>query len=425
MRAVLWLMALFCVAVAGALFAGSNQSTVTVFWHPYRVDLSLNLVLLGVALVFLLLHLALRAVSGLLSIPKQARSWRMSQKERAIQAALLDSLSNLVSGRFVRARKAAELVVSLEDSLHNSGEQLAHAGRLRTLSHLLAAESAHAVQDRTRRDAHFRKALEHSEKRDAVDARDGVHLRAARWAFEDRDAGAAVQWLDHLSQGASRRTVSLRLRFKAARLARKTAQALETARMLIKHRAFSESAGKSIARGLAIEMLSSAHDQAQMHTAWNGLDAAEQKMPEVAIEAAERLLGLGGEVTVSRQWLLPVWDSMVKGEIEVTSTQKIRLVRVLELGFSAAEAAPDGQWLARIESAQAANPRDAALLYLAGVVCMRLKLWGKAQQMLKQSLHTINDAELRRDAWRALAALAEQRQDAIATAQAFREAAKR
>jgi HemY protein len=195
--------------------------------------------------------------------------------------------------------------------------------------------------------------------------------------------------------------------------------------MLIKHRAFSESAGKSIARGLAIEMLSSAHDQAQMHTAWNGLDAAEQKMPEVAIEAAERLLGLGGEVTVSRQWLLPVWDSMVKAEIEVTSTQKIRLVRVLELGFSAAEAAPDGQWLARIESAQAANPRDAALLYLAGVVCMRLKLWGKAQQMLKQSLHTINDAELRRDAWRALAALAEQRQDAVATAQAFREAAKR
>jgi HemY protein len=56
---------------------------------------------------------------------------------------------------------------------------------------------------------------------------------------------------------------------------------------------------------------------------------------------------------------------------------------------------------------------------------MRLKLWGKAQQMLKQSLHTINDAELRRDAWRALAALAEQRQDAVATAQAFREAAKR
>ena len=46
MKAALWLLALFGVAVAIALFAGNNQGTVTVFWPPYRVDLSLNLVLL-------------------------------------------------------------------------------------------------------------------------------------------------------------------------------------------------------------------------------------------------------------------------------------------------------------------------------------------------------------------------------------------
>ena len=42
MRAALWLLALFGAAVAVALFAGSNQGTITVFWPPYRVDLSLN-----------------------------------------------------------------------------------------------------------------------------------------------------------------------------------------------------------------------------------------------------------------------------------------------------------------------------------------------------------------------------------------------
>ena len=46
MRAALWLLALFGVAVAIALFAGNNQGTVTLFWPPYRIDLSLNLVLL-------------------------------------------------------------------------------------------------------------------------------------------------------------------------------------------------------------------------------------------------------------------------------------------------------------------------------------------------------------------------------------------
>jgi len=39
MRGALWLVALFGVAVATALVAGSNQSTVTVFWQPYRIDL--------------------------------------------------------------------------------------------------------------------------------------------------------------------------------------------------------------------------------------------------------------------------------------------------------------------------------------------------------------------------------------------------
>ena len=39
-------MGLFAGAVALALFTGDNDGTVTVFWPPHRVDLSVNLVLL-------------------------------------------------------------------------------------------------------------------------------------------------------------------------------------------------------------------------------------------------------------------------------------------------------------------------------------------------------------------------------------------
>ena len=56
---------------------------------------------------------------------------------------------------------------------------------------------------------------------------------------------------------------------------------------------------------------------------------------------------------------------------------------------------------------------------------MRLRLWGKAQQLLKQSLAILQESELRRDTWLALAQLAEQRQDAQAAAEAYREAAKK
>ena len=424
MRAALWLMALFAVAAASALFAGNNPGTVTLFWAPYRVDLSLNLVLLILLVVFVISHLALRAISATLRLPQQARRWRRQQKERAIYAALLDSLSHLVAGRFIRARKSAELVVSLEESVTRADETLAYSGRLRAITHLLAAESAHALQDKTVRDAHFQQALQNASHRDAQDVRDGVQLRAARWAFDDRDAPAAMEWLNQLPQGASRRTVALRLRFKAARLAGQTRQALELARLLTKHRAFSESAGKSIARGLAIELLGSAHDPVQLQRAWDALDAAQQQLPDVAMEAAARLLQLGGDAQLVRQWLLPVWSSMTTPGDALALTQRVRLVRVLEQSFGEGDAAPDSGWLSRIESAQIANPRDAVLLYLAGVVCMRLNLWGKAQQLLKQSLSLLQDNGLKRDAWRALAQMAEQRQDTQAATEAYRQALK-
>lgn len=424
MRAALWLLALFAVAVATALFAGNNQGTVTLYWPPYRVDMSLNLVLLLLALAFVTLHLALRALSGLLHIPVQAKRWRLLYKERAMHEALLDSLSHLVAGRFVRARKAAELVVTLEESLRSSEEHTAHGVRLRSMSHLIAAESAHALQDRGRREQHFQSALELTQARDALDSRDGVLMRAARWSLDDRDAASSLEWLDQLPQGTARRTIALRLRFKAARLAGQSRAALEAVRLLTKHRAFSEVAGAGIARGLALEILRSAHDPMQLQRAWESLEIAEQLMPEVAMEAAERCLLLGGDVALSRQWVLPLWTAMAERLDALGPSLRVRMVRVLEKGFAQAAGTPDAPWLQRIESLQLANPGDPLLQYLAGVMCARLELWGKAQQMLRQSLTMLKDSNLKRDAWRALAELAEQRQDKTAAAQAYKEAAK-
>lgn len=424
MRAALWFLGLFGMAVAIALFAGNNQGTITVFWPPHRVDLSLNLVLLLLALLFLTLHVALRALAALFAIPGHARSWRIQHQERAMHVALLDALSHLVAGRFIRARKAAEVVLSRETALTRSGETLIYSGHLRALAHLLAAESAQALQDKGAREDHFRQALEHASRRDAQGTREGVQLRAARWAIEDRDAQASLQWLDELPQGASRRTIALRLRLKASRMARHTRLAMETARLLAKHRAFSEVAAQGLLRGLALELVSTAHDPDQAQTVWNQLDAAERLMPEVAIEAALRLMKLGGSVEVARQWLLPVWDRMVAHPDGLTDGQRINLIQALESGFAMASGAPEAAWLTRIENAQLANPGDAAMQYLAGITCMRLQLWGKAQQLLKQALPRLQNSGLERNAWKALAELAEQRGDVEASMQAWQNAAK-
>ena len=415
MRAALWLLALFGVAVAIALFAGNNQGTVTVFWPPYRVDLSLNLVLLLLFAAFVFMHAALGALAALFDLPRQALRWRAQQKERALVASLLDAISHLVAGRFIRARKSAEAALAQEKSLAASGERLPNAGQVRTLAHLLAAESAQALQDRPARQQHLQQALEQSAARDAQETHEGALLRAARWSLDDRDPQAAMAWLRELPQGVSRRTVALRMKLKAARLAGQTAEALETARLLAKHRAFSPAAAQSIVRGLAVDLLNSAHDAAQLQRAWNSLEAPERAMAELAVHAAQRLTSLGGDAQLAREWLLPVWER----QQTLGSVLQVKLVAALEDGLESL----DGAWLARIESAQRADPRSATLQYLAGMACMKRQLWGKAQQLLTQAAMGLQDLKLHRKAWRALARLAEERGDAEAAQLAYQRAA--
>jgi len=424
MRAALWFLGLFGVAVAIALFAGNNQGTITVFWPPYRVDLSLNLVVLLLALFFLVLHVASRALAALFAMPGHARSWRIQHQERAMHVALLDALSHMMAGRFIRARKAAEVVLARESAMARSGETLAYSARLRSLSHLLAAESAQSLQDTVAREDHLRQSLEQASRRDAQETREGVQLRAARWALEDHDAQGALQWLNDLPQGASRRTLALRLRLQAARMAHQTQLALETARLLAKHRAFSDVAAPGILRSLALDLVLTAYDPDQLQTVWSQLDEAERLMPEVAIEASSRMLKVGGDIELARNWLLPVWDHMLAQPGALTDMQRISLIRALESSFAMASGAPEAPWLTRIEQAQLADPADSNLQYLAGMTCMRLQLWGKAQQLLQHALPKLQDAGLARNAWAALAELADQRGDVVAATQAWKNAAK-
>lgn len=422
MRAALWLLALFAVAAAVALFAGNNHGTISVFWPPWRVDLSLNLVLLLLFGAFVFLHVALRALSALFSLPVRARQWRMQQKERALHGALLDATTQLAAGRFSRARKAAQAALTQEAALTDMGTRLPQGPQVRALAHLLAAESAQALQDGRARDEHLRLALDEGATR-AVSAspevREGAQLRAAGWALEDRDAPAALSWLEEMPQGAQRRTLALRLRLKAARLDRRTLEALETARLLAKHRAFSEPAAQSIVRGLAVELLTGAHDQAQLLRAWSQLDPVERGLPDVAIHGAQRMIALHGDLALARAWLLPVWSRMIELPQGLDEGLKVKLGQVLEASLDAV----DSEWLARIETAQRANPRDAHLQYLAGMACMKRQLWGKAQQLLTQAGQGLQDPNMHRRAWSALARLAEERGDTEQAADAWKRAA--
>lgn len=428
MRAALWLITLFALAAAAAWLAGHNQGTVTLFLSPYRIDLSLNLVLLVLGLVVLVIVLAQQALSALLSLPQQAHRWRLQQKERAAHAAMLDAISQFMAGRFLRARKAAQNTLDKEALLSEAGLELDHAVALRSLAHLMAAESAHALQDRDVRQTHFQAALAAAKQAPSVESRtlnDGIQLRAARWLLDDRNAPASLALLQTLPSATARRMVAMRLQLKAARLAGQPAQALDTAVLLAKHRAFTPAAADSLVRSLILTWLSHTHDADSVQRLWLKLSLKQRAMPDMVAEATLRFLSLGGAGATARTWLQPLWEPLQSNKSSPwTSDQLARMVQALDASWADAPVSEARTWLARVEAAQQAQPQDPRWQFLAGMLFLRHQLWGKAQGFLSQSVKGLQTPALKRQAWCALAELAEQRQDFPAATAAWKQAAK-
>lgn len=427
MRSVFWLLGLATLAVALALLVGHNPATLTLFWPPYRFDVSFNFVVFALIAAFVLLHLALRAIAVLRELPAQAQRWRGQQVERAVVGAVMDALSHQLSGRFVRAQSAAQY--ALDQLASAAVAQWPRRDQLQLLAHLLLAESAQSLQNRARRDQHLQAALAPQLAKNAPEVYEGALLRAVRWAVEDRDLHTARNRLAELPQGAARRIQALRLKLRVARLGGATTEALETARVLAKHRAFTPLVARSIVRGLALDALAQAHDLQQLQTVWHKLDSAERAMPELALAAAQRanqlaeLSGAGADDTdrlaaagLVRAWLEPLWQAFAS----LDTAQQSLCVQVLEPGLSQL----DARWLARLEQAQQQLPHNPYLQYLSGQACLQRQLWGKAAQLLGQAGQSLQEPVLLRRTWCALAELAQERGDESAAQAAWKKAAQ-
>lgn len=425
MRSVFWLLGLAAIAVSLALLVGGNEALLTLFWPPYRFDMSFNFVLFCLVAGFVLGYLALRAIAMLRELPRQARRWRELQVERAAVAGVLDALSLQLAGRFVRAQAAA--LGALEQLEAQPSVPLPRREQMQALAHLLVAESAQALQKTEERDAHLQTAMNPAWRKEYPDVFEGAALRATRWAIEDRDVGAARHWLAELPHGAVRRIQALRLKLRVARLGGGTDEALETARLLAKHRAFTSEVAVSIVRGLALDALRQAHDLTQLQGVWGRLENQERAMPELALAAAQRANDLRvadpeasdeertAAGTLVQRWLEPVWIRFT----DLDSTQQKDLVTLVEPGLAELDAAG----LARLEQLQRQWPNNAFLQYLAGQACMRRQLWGKAEQLLRQASNSLSDAVLLRRAWCSLAVLAEERNDTGTALEAWKTAA--
>jgi HemY protein len=395
MRLVIWVILLFAAAVVSAAALSQNDGLVSIFYGGTRIDTSLNVFVVALVLFVVVLFVALKAVNGLLAMPRRAHEWRELKRERAAHAALRVAHAEYLAARFNRASKAARQALDLQQDVEVLRGDREFAG----LAHLIAAASLHRVQDRRGRDERARKVEElTSGVLSGSVVLDGARLLMAEWALDDRDAERGLEALRALPPGVARRTQALRLRLQAARMARKPVEALQTARLLAKHQGFSQIAAQSLLRSLAVDVVCAAHDEEQLLRAWQSLDPADRRDVVVGARAAVRARDLG-RVDLGRDYLAPHWGELSTMDADERATLAVALIDcVAGLG---------SEWLPRVEAALAARGQEPAIVAAAGMVFAERQLWGKARRPLEQTAHTASlPGRVRRHALRRLAFIA-------------------
>ncbi|KQQ89074.1 heme biosynthesis protein HemY [Massilia sp. Leaf139] len=364
-------------AIGIAVTARFNPGNVVFFYPPHRIDMSLNLFVVLMGLLFLALYGLARAIVSTLRMPQRVAAYRQRKREREGNKGLRDALKALFEGRFGHAEKAAMRAAELPE---NAG-----------LAALIGARAAHRMREPARRDAWL-----------AGVAHDNA-LKTARLMtviellVDDHQPEAALAAVDELNASGQRHIHALQWSMKANQQARNWPEVLRLVRILDKRKALHPALASRL-REMAYEALLSeeGRDPEAIRRVWASVPAQDRTKPYIAARAAAAFnaSGLPDEArVVAEEALKAGWDE-----------------RVVRAYRDAAGPAGSPTLLAQIEHCEAwlrERPNDPELALALGSLCLRQKLWGKAQRYLEQALSDATQSSMVRDIHLKLAQLHE------------------
>jgi HemY protein len=390
-RGLLWLAVLFVIAVALATVGRFDAGQVLLVYPPYRVDVSLNLFIVGVVVAFLLLYAILRFARNIVTMPRRVAAYRARMRTEKANSALRDAVGNLYAGRFSRAEKAAR------DSLVEEKNKGA-AG-------LIAALAAHRLHEYARRD----EWLAQVEDPELQEAR---LMATADMRADGRDADGALAALTEMRSQGGRRIHAQQIALRAQQQLKNWSEVLKLVKTLEKREALHPAVAVRL-RQLAAENLlrDRRHNADALLELWHALSPVERHSPRLADCAAELLIGLDRQNDARKiveEALAQNWDA--------------RLLRRYP-DTAGADALP---LIQKAEGWRKERPEDGDLLFSLGRLCLKQQLWGKAQSFLEAALKSANTSDnepLKIRSHRALARLHEQLGDSGKAANHYRESA--
>lgn len=243
-------MTLFAAAIGLAVLARFNPGNVVLFYPPYRVDLSLNFFLFLLTTGFALLFFLINTVRLTMDMPGRVSQYRLEKRQRESGRALLDALKAYLEGRYGQAEKSAARATQLPE---NEG-----------LAALLAARSAHRLQQPARRDAWLMQSQKDTALRNAR-----LMTTIELLTEESRDSDGALQALEELNASGIRHIQALRLALRVNQHKRNWQEVLRLVRLLDKRQALHPTLSQRL-RDLAYESLlpTAAHDADTLKNFW-------------------------------------------------------------------------------------------------------------------------------------------------------------
>jgi len=394
MRIFLWIVALFFIAIGLAVGARFDPGNVVFFYPPTRVDLSLNLFLLLALAVFLALHFILNAINTARELPGKVAAYRKEKREREGNRALRDALKALFEGRFGHAEKFAKRAL---ESSENAG-----------LAALIAARAVHRMRQSERRDLWL------SAIQDDIPLKTARLMTTIELLVDDHQPELALAAVKELNASGTRHIHALRLALKANQRARNWTEVLRLVRSLDNHNALHPALSRRLRELAYHDLLQDRnHDAESIRNLWQTIPATDRVKSYVAVCAADTFhtRGLHDEArAIVEKALNAEWDD--------------KLIRAYRKS-AAAEGSP--ALLAQIECCEkwsAERAGDAELALTLGTLCLKQKLWGKAQRHLEQALADAIEPSTLRDAHLKLAQLHEALEQPVQAAAHYRQCAQ-
>jgi HemY protein len=359
-RALLWFLILAALATGLALAARYNAGYALLVLPPWRVELSLNLLIALLLGGCVLAYFSLHSIASVLRLPAAVREFRARRAKAKAEGALRGAMLLWQEGRFGHAIKSAEVAFN--------------AGHAPGLAALIALRSAHALHDEERL-ALWRQRAQENEA-----GMRSVRLKAeAELALDDRDFDVAGKLIDMLLAEGGQHIAALRLSLRAHQGLGNWPEVLRLTRLLEKHRGLTAAQAAPLRLRAHQESLTRLKgDAEQLSRYWKAMPDDDRREARLAMAAAQALAAAndcGQAAQLIEDFLDRQWDSSL-----------VAIYGECQGGDVVARIAHAEKWLH-------SQPRDAGLLLTLGRLCRQKQLWGKAQSYLEASLAIESTAE--------------------------------